>query len=1108
MRITHSRAEQTRALLMSRLRSKLECGADRLYVLVPEQITLQTELDIVDSLELNGSFAIQVISPAKLYTRVFEAAGEPEGVPVDERGRTLLLGAAIRDICKELDWYAGASARAGFVTKALSQVSELKNAGLTPEDIAGIAENSSNPALKSKLNDISRIYAAYTNALAGRFIDSADRQRECLRRLEYADFLTGADVIMYGFDMITPPLERLAIAMCKRVCSLELIIAMPRNDERDYGAYETVALSLNRLVASLRKADESCEIAYECGNSVHSEADFLRHEIFAYPVQRWNGAPRMIRLQVLRDPFDEAMEIAAQARELARNGMRWRDMAVVSPCMDEYRHLFERAFALYDVPLFIAHPRTLAGEPLPRYMLAALRAISHEFRQEDMLDCLKSGFGMTGRDAQLLENYIVQFGITGRKFLAPFKRGGEELINQVEPLRVAFIKPLNSLKLRLDSAKTMGEQASALFMLLDEQSALEMLKSRQAELTRVDKNDARTMRRMLEAAYSAQVWNKLMGLIDQLYLLLGKREADTALLSDLMRSALECDEVRVLPQSGDAVAAGKLGDIKTGHIKVLFMSGMQDQPPEADAQLLTDDERAGIERDMHVFLGFSSQHKQLMENVDIMAALAGVERAVICSYPASNFSGAGLRPGDFVLRLKNVFPDINQRGMTNRERALPLRMASAAAAREQIAPLSRRGLIDGSLPDVVRKTWAALYRLPGGGADIIERALTHEVKSNDLPSQLARKLHHGLKSVSITRLEQHARCPFAEYVRYMLHPVENIKYELKPRDKGMFYHDAMETFTRRVAAAGGFDKFTSEQLVELMDNVTFEMERKWSELIPLNEDSLMRARSRDMVRTARRAAAAMARQMKGSAYGPSMLEIDFGEAGELMLNLPDGPLRVRGRIDRVDLLDSGDVRCLRVIDYKLGGKAASFSEMYYGQQLQLLTYLCAALNIKPGFEPAAALYFAVKDPVIDAGMLSKDQIERERVKLLRMSGLVVNDPRIIELTAEHPDEAIPIRFTNAGTLQRADWLVSPDELELLMNHARKLICEIAGDIRRGVTDITPSISDGRSACEYCDYRGICHFAPALPGARVRKMENLSAQEVLDKLRDISEGKDR
>ena len=276
MRITHSRAEQTRGLLMSRLRVGLEGGKDKIYVLVPEQITLQTELDIVDSLNINGSFAIQVISPAKLYTRVFEAAGEPEGVPIDERGRALLLGAAIRDIGKQLNWYAGAAAKPGFVIKALSQVGELKNAGVMPDDIAQMAAQAHDPALSAKLGDISRIYAAYSDALAGRFIDGADRQCECLRRFEYAEFLNGADVIMYGFDMITPPLERLAVALCKRVRSFELIIAMPRRDARDYGAYETVALSLNRLVTALRNAGEPCQIEYEPDKPPQGETGFLR----------------------------------------------------------------------------------------------------------------------------------------------------------------------------------------------------------------------------------------------------------------------------------------------------------------------------------------------------------------------------------------------------------------------------------------------------------------------------------------------------------------------------------------------------------------------------------------------------------------------------------------------------------------------------------------------------------------------------------------------------------------------------------------------------------------------------------------------------------------
>lgn len=1101
MRILHARAEQTRELLLSRLRELLSLGAERIIVLVPEQITLQTELDVIDRLALKGSFSIQVLSPERLYSRVFEAAGEPEGVPIDERGRGLILGAAIRDLKSELDWYSGMVDRPGFIAKALSQLGELKNAGVEPSDMMKLMHEAASPAQAAKFHDIARIYGAYSGVLAGRFIDSADRQRECLRRMEHAHFLFGAHVLMFGFDMITPPLERLAIALCRYVAELELIIALPDSGARDYGVYESVALSLNRLVAAAHDARVPISAKRLPAPQVHDDISFMRQELFAFPTQTWRGAPRHIRLQLAQDPFDEAMETAAQLRELAISGLRWREMAVIAPGMDEYAHCLTRACALYGVPLFIARPRALAGEPLPRYMLAALRAIAHGYRQEDMLACLKSGFGLDDASAQLLENYIEQFGITGKKFTAPFKRGGIELIERVEPLRQAFVAPLMALKARLESARNMGEQASALFMLLDEQSALGKLQSRQSELLLGARGaDPRASSRALEAALNAQVWNRIIELLDQLYTLLGERPADLRLLITLMRNALESDEVRALPQSGDAVSAGSIGDIKLSELKALFIIGLKDIPPAADEQLLTDAERSGIEQSLMVSLGLNSKRKQMLKIVDLLAALGSVRKFAIFSYPMNSFGGAGERPSDIVMRLKRIFPELHTRGILERDSMLPVRMGSAAAAREQIAPLSRRGLIDGTLPLTARKAWRALNELSHRNADPIVRALTHEVRSADLPRQLTYKLYHGLKSVSITRLEQHQRCPFAEFVRYGLRPVENLKYEILPRDKGMFYHEAVETFTRRVIAGGGFDKFTPEALLALMDSVTLELERKWSALIPLGEDSLMRARARDMVRTAKRAAKAMARHMSGSAFGPAMLEIDFGESGELTLELPDGPLRVRGRIDRVDLLSDGELSCLRVIDYKLGGKAASLSEMYYGLQLQLLAYLCAALSIKPGYEPAAALYFAVKDPIIDADLLDDDALERERVNRLRMSGLVVNDPRMIALSAANPSEVVPIRFGRDGTPYKADWLVSSEDLKLLMRHAIKSIERIASCIRRGETDIFPCVIGGRPVCEYCEFSGICQFAPNLPGARVLKLERMSADDVLKMLR--------
>ena len=55
----------------------LERAGERIMLLVPAQYTLQAELEILDRLSLPGSFCIDVLSPGRLQSRVFERAGQP-----------------------------------------------------------------------------------------------------------------------------------------------------------------------------------------------------------------------------------------------------------------------------------------------------------------------------------------------------------------------------------------------------------------------------------------------------------------------------------------------------------------------------------------------------------------------------------------------------------------------------------------------------------------------------------------------------------------------------------------------------------------------------------------------------------------------------------------------------------------------------------------------------------------------------------------------------------------------------------------------------------------------------------------------------------------------
>jgi ATP-dependent helicase/DNAse subunit B len=103
----------------------------------------------------------------------------------------------------------------------------------------------------------------------------------------------------------------------------------------------------------------------------------------------------------------------------------------------------------------------------------------------------------------------------------------------------------------------------------------------------------------------------------------------------------------------------------------------------------------------------------------------------------------------------------------------------------------------------------------------------------------------------------------------------------------------------------------------------------------------------------------------GSAFEPRHLELTFGFQDEdpdglpaLELDAPDGPLRLRGRIDRVDVDPSG--REVQVVDYKTG-RAVEGARWERDRSFQAALYLRAASELL-GLEPAGAFYQPLSGP--------------------------------------------------------------------------------------------------------------------------------------------------
>ena len=249
MKILTARPHRLLEECVRRLGEKTQQGESCMF-LVPSQYTLQAEIEIMERLHVNGSFLIDVLSPKRLQSRVFELAGMPKQTIFDERGKCMVLSTIIEEQKDELTIYRGAaqSGTAGFTARVSSMIASLKRSGLSAADVAESAQKmeEENPA-RAKLGDIARIYAAYEQRMAGELADAEDVSREMCARFAASGLFKGQNIFVYGFDMITPTFAAELLSMEPLCSSLTLAIETDANAAPDGRLLAPVNYSLERL---------------------------------------------------------------------------------------------------------------------------------------------------------------------------------------------------------------------------------------------------------------------------------------------------------------------------------------------------------------------------------------------------------------------------------------------------------------------------------------------------------------------------------------------------------------------------------------------------------------------------------------------------------------------------------------------------------------------------------------------------------------------------------------------------------------------------------------------------------------------------------------------
>lgn len=1048
----------------------------RVILYVPEQMTLQTERNLIAGLQLKGLLDIEVISPKKLCLLVKEKAGESSREALEEFGQVMAVHRAMTECAEELQFYRNMTELPGAVKRIREALTELRESEITLQETEDYAAEADAGAAREKLLDMNRIRSAFEALVSERFDDEKASWTEMIGRMKQTDLFSGADLLVYGFDTIRPDLREL---LCGAYDCAEHIYVFLTGDNGinapDQAVFEEQRRTVQKLAEALGengRKTRTVQIREEreyCSGMLR----WLDGRLFADTDEVYPGETGdELTLYAAADREDEADQAAECLLEWHAQGIPWERMAVALPQPAELEGPLLSCLRLNGIPYFRAEKTPAASHGIFRMLTGAMECISDGYTAEHVTEAALSGFTLLeDEEALLLQNYAEAHGIDGARWREPFTAGADA--EAAEKARRKLIFPMEHLRENLKNAKNAEESARALVRFLEEESTWKRLLERGEILMRDGL--------YREALTDRQVWKMLNGLLDQLWAMLGGRRASIRDLKSMLECALDGAAISALPETDVGVAVGEVGHLTAEDVEALILPGCQEGVMSVrESGWLSDREREDLSEHTGRDVGMTRERRGWIRKYDFYRAMTLPSGKLRISWSLREGDGSPLQEARIVSQLRAVFPRIRETGGL-------LGSGEKFNARTPMQALeSIGGLLDGMEEgkrdrEAEKAVIALMY--DGIFSRTAREMLEERCRFSSGPALLAdtaRKLFRS-ESASISRLERYAACPYQHFIDYGLRPVRRETYDFDSADAGSFFHDALDRFMKTAGAVEGWPRLPEERVDGIMDAICAELTEEW-ENGPLREDAMGIWQGEEYLRRVHHAARVLTRFAANSDFRTIATEQSFGKGDgglpPLTLTLADGSrVALQGVIDRIDTYENGEGIWLRVVDNKSAFKKPDPEKMEDGEQLQLMIYLKAASLAYPGIRPAGALFFPIQDAEISTEDETPENIEAERMKKVRMKGLVNARQDVVramdrDLSPYSVDEVFSKK--DGSVRKGADWAVEEDVLQGLMTAAEQKAAEICGGIREGRIEPAPrGTSEEDSPCRYCTYRTLC-----------------------------------
>lgn len=1038
--------------LISRIRMLIQDPFKKVIVIVPGQLTFETEKNIIQTCGVEGIFGLQVMSVQRLAYKILE----------DTASHTFITNAEKAMICNkalhQLDNpYHGTAQLPDFDSCVADLISRLKSYNQTPEGLRSTASKTTDEALRQKLYDTADVFEQYKVLSEGR-PDSTDMYAAAAAKADEADFLKDAHIIIDGLDSFCPAVMLLISKVI--ALSSETIAAFRSEGEGgDSDLFTSERKDMEQFVTAAKRAGKKVEEFVITGLEPRYTCDelaFLESNLYKYPYDQYTEEVNNIQLYETESIAHEVDILASGILTEVKRGKRFRDMAVAVGGIDAYAPMIKTKFALCGIPFFIDERRTLSDNTFFDFVYKAICAAAGDMMA--VTGYIYSSYSLLDEEAQyVLKQYAKRYAYKGWHYQKAFWRGDDA--DQAETLRRLVMQPLLILEegIKATSAKKQVDAIKQFLKTCDASGKLEAFCDRLQE-----------QYMMHEYEYFAQVHDKIMDVITGISDVFGDMMITPQELCGLFKAGCDATKIAVIPPTTDEVGIFDISLARLKNVDVLFAMGVQDGvwPAKDDAPgIISSSERDAL-YDMGMDIGV---YDLSAEKLKIYTALVKPCERLYISYNTE--SG---QPSVLIDRLKRIFPLLEtQKGM----------MATTSLKGMQTCVLGEISeYLRGADGDEELLSVCAKYLEQESWKEKASKLLLRTNQAETIGAEAAAKLYGGIRC-SATRIENYYRCPFRHFLDNGIKVQVEREYIGDRVDIGTFMHLALDIFTRKlINDRMDIKALTQEQTVKRMDEAAKQaaVEHDNGKLM---EDERFAVQYHLLVDELTNTALRIRTHFEGTNAKIFMSEQAFAE-----YTIPTllGDITLSGKIDRIDVSDDH----FRVVDYKSSSTGFSLGDFAGGVSLQLPIYIEAARRLLQSLGidalPAGGYYMKIGDVYKES--------DEAVAKAARMTGISLNDAEVLREFSGVADSgsfnAIDQSVTRAGCLhgRGQNKFFTGDELNVLLNKANRLIKEAAEDIYTGSTAIRPAVKMSKGdACTYCAYTGVCRFDSEYEGNEVREL---------------------